>query len=289
MMPTMTPPIIELQGVTFTYPGNITALDTFSSAIARGRRTAVLGRNGSGKTTLFSLLNGLQRPEKGVVLFDGEPIRYDRQGLLKLRQVVGMVFQDPDSQLFSACIYEDISFGPLNLGLPEAEVRSRVENALKQMKLEGLENRPTHSLSFGQKKRACIAGVLAMQPQLLVLDEPFAGLDPIMAAEFMTILDELHRGGTSLVIATHDLDLAYAWADDVIILQDGRLLAQGAALELLLQPLVHTELGAAPIVAEVSRALALTGTGVYDNGYLPRTGAGLVRALLNQCKQENDR
>ena len=283
----MTPTIIELQGVTFTYPGNITALDTFSASISRSRRTAVLGRNGSGKTTLFSLLNGLQRPESGAILFDGEPIRYDRPGLLKLRQAVGMVFQDPDSQLFSACIYEDISFGPLNLGLPEIEVRSRVEKALGQMNLEGLENRPTHSLSFGQKKRACIAGVLAMQPQVLVLDEPFAGLDPVMAAEFMTILDELHRGGTTLIIATHDLDLAYAWADDAIILQNGRLLAQGAALELLEQPLVHAELGAAPIVAELSRAIALTGTGVCDNGYQPRTAAELVRAVQNQGRQEN--
>ena len=203
----MTPSIIELQGVSFTYPGDITALNTFSATIGRGSRTAVLGRNGSGKTTLFSLLNGLQRPQNGIVSFAGEPIRYDRHGLLKLRQAVGMVFQDPDSQLFSACIYEDISFGPLNLGLPEEEIRRRVENALTQMRLEGLENRPTHSLSFGQKKRACIAGVLAMQPQVLVLDEPFAGLDPVMASEFMTILDELHHSGTTLIIATHDLDL----------------------------------------------------------------------------------
>ena len=277
----MTQTIIELQGVSFTYPGTITALDSFSAAVVRGRRTAVLGRNGSGKTTLFSLMNGLQRPQSGAVLFNGEPVRYDRPGLLKLRQAVGMVFQDPDSQLFSACIYEDISFGPLNLGLPEAEVRRRVEKALKQMKLEELENRPTHSLSFGQKKRACIAGVLAMQPEVLVLDEPFAGLDPVMAVEFMAILDDLHAAGTTLIIATHDLDLAYAWADDAIILQNGRLLAQGSALELLTQPQVHTELGAAPLVAEISRALALTGIRGYDKGYLPRTAAELVQAMTS--------
>jgi len=277
----MTQTIIELQGVSFTYPGTITALDSFSAAVVRGRRTAVLGQNGSGKTTLFSLMNGLQRPQSGAVLFNGEPVRYDRPGLLKLRQAVGMVFQDPDSQLFSACIYEDISFGPLNLGLPEAEVRRRVEKALKQMKLEELENRPTHSLSFGQKKRACIAGVLAMQPEVLVLDEPFAGLDPVMAVEFMAILDDLHAAGTTLIIATHDLDLAYAWADDAIILQNGRLLAQGSALELLTQPQVHTELGAAPLVAEISRALALTGIRGYDKGYLPRTAAELVQAMTS--------
>jgi cobalt/nickel transport system ATP-binding protein len=254
----------------------------------RGRRTVVLGRNGSGKTTLFSLLNGLQRPQRGGVLFDDEPVRYDRKGLLKLRQAVGMVFQDPDSQLFSACIYEDISFGPLNLGLPETEVRKRVESALKQMKLEGLENRPTHSLSFGQKKRACIAGVLAMKPQVLVLDEPFAGLDPVMAAEFMAILDELHQDGTTLIIATHDLDLAYAWADDAIILQEGLLMARGNALELLVQPQVHAELGSAPLVFELGRALALTGAGVYDTGYQLRTGEELVRALQSQSKREKD-
>lgn len=285
----MMPPIIELKGVSFSYPGDIVALDNFSAVFTRGRRTAVLGRNGSGKTTLFSLLNGLLHPQNGEILFEGEPFRYDRLNLLKLRQKVGMVFQDPDSQLFSACIYEDISFGPLNLGLPEAEVRNRVESALKQMKLEGLENRPTHSLSFGQKKRACIAGVLAMQPQILVLDEPFAGLDPVMAAEFMAILDELHRGGTTLIIATHDLDLAYAWADDAIVLRDGRLLDQGTAAELLMSPKVHAELGAAPIVAEVSRLLALTGTGTYGNGYSPRTGAELIQALLSNGRQETSR
>lgn len=283
----MTPTVMELQGVSFSYPGNIGALDDFSAVIRRGRRTAVLGRNGSGKTTLFSLLNGLKRPQNGVVLFDGAPLCYDQQGLLKLRQAVGMVFQDPDSQLFSACIYEDISFGPLNLGLPETVVRERVGDALCQMKLEGLANRPTHSLSFGQKKRACIAGVLAMQPQLLVLDEPFAGLDPIMAAEFIAILEDLHQGGTTLIIATHDLDLAYAWADDAIVLRNGRALVQGAAEEILLHPLVREELGAGPLVAEVSRALTLTGPGGYDKGYQPRSGAELVRVLHNRSKEES--
>ncbi|MBC7963372.1 MAG: ABC transporter ATP-binding protein [Steroidobacteraceae bacterium] len=285
----MTTAVIELQGVTFTYPGDIRALDNFTASFVRGRRTAVLGRNGSGKTTLFSLLNGLQRPQSGQILFDGRTIGYDRQSLLKLRQAVGMVFQDPDSQLFSACIYEDISFGPLNLGLPENEVRTRVERALTQMKLSGLENRPTHSLSFGQKKRACIAGVLAMQPQVLVLDEPFAGLDPVMAAEFSAILDELQRGGTTLIIATHDLDLAYAWADQVIVLQEGRLLADGAATEALVRPDVHAELGASPIVAEIAAVIALTGLDVYANGYLPRSRAELVKSIAAKTKGESTR
>lgn len=278
----MTQPLIELQDVSFCYAGGIIALDSFSSIISGGRRTAVLGRNGSGKTTLFSLLNGLLRPQKGTVLFAGEPISYDRAGLLKLRQNVGMVFQDPDCQLFSACIYEDVSFGPLNLGLAEGEVRKRVASALQQMQLEGLENRPTHSLSFGQKKRACIAGVLAMKPQVLVLDEPFAGLDPRMAAEFMSILEELHHGGTTVIIATHDLDLAYSWADDAIILQKGHLLAQGTAMELLVQPQVHVELGAAPLVAEISQALIANGIDTGSDGTLPRNRSQLVQSLLSK-------
>lgn len=285
----MKPPVIELKGVTFSYPGDIKALDNFSAAFVPGRRTAVLGRNGSGKTTLFSLLNGLQRPQSGQILFNGDKIGYNRQDLLKLRQAVGMVFQDPDSQLFSACIYEDISFGPMNLGLPESEVRICIERAMSQMKLAGLENRPTHSLSFGQKKRACIAGVLAMQPQVLVLDEPFAGLDPVMSAEFSAILDELHRGGTTLIIATHDLDLAYCWADEVIVLQEGRLLADGAATEALVRPDVHAELGASPIVAEIAAALALSGTDVYANGYLPRSRSELVQTIAAEINKENVR
>jgi len=285
----MTSAVIELQGISFSYPGAIKALDCFSASFLRGRRTAVLGRNGSGKTTLFSLLNGLQHPQDGQILFDGRKIAYDRKSLLNLRQEVGMVFQDPDSQLFSACIYEDISFGPMNLGLPEKEVRIRVEHALAQMKLAGLENRPTHSLSFGQKKRACIAGVLAMQPKVLVLDEPFAGLDPVMAAEFSAILDELHRGGTTLIIATHDLDLAYSWADEVIVLREGTLLAEGAAGEALMRADVHAELGSSPVVAEIAAAIALTGVEVYANGYLPRSKDDLVKFITANINKENVR
>lgn len=285
----MNTPLIELRGITYTYPGEIRALDNFSASFTSGCRTAVLGRNGSGKTTLFSLLNGLKRPQQGQVLFDGQVIGYDRQTLLKLRQSVGMVFQDPDSQLFSACIYEDISFGPMNLGLPEHEVRLRVKQAMIQMKLEGLENRPTHSLSFGQKKRACIAGVLAMQPRVLVLDEPFAGLDPTMSAEFSTILEELHQNGTTLIIATHDLDLAYSWADEVVVLKEGKLLAGGLATNALVRKDVHTELGASPLVAEIGAAIALTGVDVYANGYLPRNRAGLIQSIVAQISKESAR
>jgi cobalt/nickel transport system ATP-binding protein len=239
----MSAAILSLQNVTFTYPGGVTALKNLSVTFARGSRTAVMGRNGSGKTSLFALLNGLQRPQSGAIDFAGKPLRYDRAGLLQLRQAVGMVFQDPEHQLFSASLYEDVSFGPLNLGLPEAEVRRRVDRALTLLDLTALLERPVHDLSFGQKKRACIAGILAMQPEVIVLDEPFAGLDAIMTHDLIATLDALGRDGVTLIIATHDVDFARNWAEEMIVLRAGELLTQGKAPEVLLSLDVQQELG----------------------------------------------
>lgn len=239
----MSDPILSLHQVTMTYPGAVTALKDLSVTFPRGRRTAVMGRNGSGKTSLFALLNGLQRPQSGEVHFLGQPLRYDRAGLLKLRKSVGMVFQDPEHQLFSASLYEDVSFGPLNLGLPESEVRSRVERVLELLDLTALVERPVHDLSFGQKKRACIAGILAMEPDVIVLDEPFAGLDAVMTHDLIATLDELGEHGVTLIVATHDVDFARSWADKIIVLRAGELLEQGSAQEVLHGLDVQQELG----------------------------------------------
>ena len=239
----MSEAILTLQNVTFTYPGAVTALKNLSVTFACGQRTAVMGRNGSGKTSLFALLNGLQRPQSGKILFAGTPLRYDRGSLHKLRQAVGMVFQDPENQLFSASLYEDVSFGPMNLGLPETEVRSRVERSLKLLDLTALLERPVHDLSFGQKKRACIAGILAMEPQVIVLDEPFAGLDAVMTHDLIATLDELGSHGVTLIVATHDVDFARNWADEIIVLREGELLEQGKATETLQGNAVQRELG----------------------------------------------
>lgn len=239
----MSTAILSLQNVTLTYPGAVTALKNLSVAFARGRRTAVMGRNGSGKTSLFALLNGLQRPQSGAIRFAGKTLNYDRGSLLQLRQAVGMVFQDPEHQLFSASLYEDVSFGPMNLGLPEAEVRSRVDRALELLGLTALLERPVHDLSFGQKKRACIAGILAMQPEVIVLDEPFAGLDAVMTHDLIATLDKLGRHGVTLIVATHDVDFARNWADEIIVLREGGLLAQGEATDVLQGDAVQRELG----------------------------------------------
>ena len=223
--------ILEASEVDYSYPGGEQALKTISVGFAKGRRTAVLGRNGSGKSTLFSLLNGIQRPQRGEVLFQGDPLRYTRRELKLLRSRVGVVFQEPDNQLFSASIQEDISFGPMNLGLEKSEVKQRVDTAMAAVGLTALAGRPVHALSHGEKKRVCIAGVLAMQPEILVLDEPTAGLDPAMTRELTALLDQLHRQGLTLILATHNVDFAYAWADDICILDQGTVAFQGSVDE----------------------------------------------------------
>ncbi|AJY68355.1 cobalt ABC transporter ATP-binding protein [Geobacter sulfurreducens] len=215
-------PILELNGVTFRYPDGSVGLDGCSLAIGRGSRTAILGANGAGKTTMFLHLNGILRPLSGRVLYDGVPLDYGRHGLHKLRSRVGLIFQNPDSQLFSASVREDVSFGPMNLGLNTEEVRTRVAASLHAVGLTDYADKPVHNLSFGQKKRVCIAGVLAMQPDVIILDEPMAGLDIAMQAELTRILDRLHGEGMTIIIATHDIDFAYQWADSISILVKGK-------------------------------------------------------------------
>lgn len=217
--------ILQLDGVGYHYPDGSIGLADCSLAIARGSRAAVIGANGSGKTTLFQHANGLFEPAAGTVRFDGKPLDYGRKGLRELRSKVGLAFQNPDRQLFSASVLEDVSFGPLNLGLDEATVRARVETALDAVGMLGHAAKPVHALSFGQKKRVCIAGVLAMQPELLVLDEPMAGLDPTMQAELADVLADLHDKGITLIISTHDVEFAYQWADTIHVMQQGRCVA----------------------------------------------------------------
>jgi cobalt/nickel transport system ATP-binding protein len=214
-------PVLELKDVSFRYPDGSVGLDGCTISIPRGKRIALLGANGAGKTTLFLHLNGILRPRGGVVLFNGAALDYSRQGLHNLRSRIGLVFQNPDSQLFSASVREDVSFGPLNLGLDNETVRSRVEEALNAVGMTACSDKPVHNLSYGQKKRVCIAGVLAMRPEVLILDEPMAGLDFAMQVELSRILDQLHAEGMTIIIATHDMDFACQWADAITVMVKG--------------------------------------------------------------------
>ena len=280
--------ILKLTDVSYHYGDGTHALNGCSMTIQRGTRTAVLGANGAGKTTMFLHLNGILRPTAGQVFCDGIPLDYSRSGLRKLRSRVGMVFQNPDSQLFSASVREDISFGPMNLGLEQTTVRQRVEEALAAVGMVESADKPVHNLSYGQKKRVCIAGVLAMQPDILVLDEPMAGLDATMQDELTAILEQLHSAGMTIVVATHDLDFAYGWADEAIVMESGRILAHGHPTEILRQNHVQNKLGAAPLVAEISSRLSLIGIDLRDNGYLPRSKSELLEAISAYTAREDN-
>jgi cobalt/nickel transport system ATP-binding protein len=192
-------------------------LSDVNLTVASGQRLAVVGPNGGGKTTLFRLLVGALPATSGQIMIDDQPLRRDRRDLLALRQRVQLVLQDPDDQLFAASVYQDVSFGPVNLGLPAADVHSRVQSALGALGIADLADRPTHLLSFGQRKRTAIAGAIAMRPQVLIMDEPTSGLDPAGVEALLETLTALHAGGTTLVLSTHDVDLAYRWADDVAV------------------------------------------------------------------------
>ncbi|MBK7354914.1 ABC transporter ATP-binding protein [Propionivibrio sp.] len=224
--------LLELEHVSFSYPDGGIGLDDCTLIIRHGSRNALIGANGSGKTTLFQHCNGLLQPQSGLVRYDGEAIDYGRKGLRQLRSKVGMVFQNPDRQLFSASVQEDVSFGPFNLGLAESAVRQRVAAALLAVGMEAFANKAVHNLSYGEKKRVCIAGVLAMEPELLVLDEPMAGLDQRMQEELLIVLDELHERGITLLLATHDIDFAYRWADRLHLISAGRCTATLEAADL---------------------------------------------------------
>jgi len=219
--------IIEAVNVEFNYPDRTKALNKLSMAVEKGKKTAVLGSNGAGKTTLFLHLNGILKPSGGCLRFAGKEVEYSRKALAELRKKVGIVFQDPDSQLFSASVVQEISFGPINMGLSRDEVLARVSQAMEETGIEQLSGRPTHFLSYGQKKRVTIADILAMDPEVIIFDEPTACLDPRMSEHVAGLLDQLSQKGKTVILSTHDVDLAFTWADHVFVINGGAVSGQG--------------------------------------------------------------
>ena len=227
---------LSVRDLVYRYEDGTLALDQVCLDVPRGRVTGILGGNGAGKSTLFLNLNGVLTPQSGQVLLDGQPVGYDKKGLTRLRRRVGIVFQDPDDQLFSADVYRDISFGAVNLGLDQDEVRRRVERAMEQTGVTGLAGKPTHALSYGQKKRVAIAGVLVMEPEILILDEPTAGLDPQGVGEILHLLDRLRTQlGMTILAATHDMDLVPLICDYAYLLHQGRVVLSGTPEQLFAQ------------------------------------------------------
>lgn len=185
-----------------------------------------MGANGSGKSTFFLCCNGIYRPDSGTVLVAGQPIDYSRKGLMAVRRRVGLVFQDPDNQLFSASVYQEISFGPMNLGMPEDEVRREIERVMDYLEITPFRERPAHALSGGQKKQVTIADVLVMHPDVIILDEPASALDAKHTKLMNQIVDKLAREGITILMATHDIDYALEWADEIVLMHEGKVLLQ---------------------------------------------------------------
>jgi cobalt/nickel transport system ATP-binding protein len=217
---------IHARGLRYRYPNGVLGLDRLDLHVAHGERVAVLGPNGAGKTTLMLHLNGLLRGE-GELQVAGLQVGDD---LRELRAAVGLVFQDPDDQLFMPTVAEDVAFGPLNLGLDRDAVRDRVDRALAAVRMTGVTDRAPHQLSLGQRRRVAIATVLAMRPRLLVLDEPSANLDPRARRELLEILDGIDR---TMLVVTHDLPFAAQLCERAVLLSSGRVVADGPCLEVL--------------------------------------------------------
>ena len=229
-------PIFSLKGVRFVYSGKRTALDGIDLDIHPGEQVALLGANGSGKSTLLKLLDGILSPSEGQMQLLGKDIATVAHGedAHGFHREVGLVFQDPDIQLFCATVFDDVAFGPLQLGLSQEECKARCDEALRLMEIEGIADRAPFELSGGEKKRAAIASVLSLQPSVLLLDEPTASLDPRTKWVLVNLIRRLGQAGRTIITATHELDIVPIIADRVIVLgEERRVLADGAPSEIL--------------------------------------------------------
>ncbi|WP_319578219.1 ATP-binding cassette domain-containing protein [uncultured Methanospirillum sp.] len=223
--------ILETRSITYEYHGGITALHNVSVSVPRNGCVALLGSNGAGKSTLMKHFNGIITPKSGEVLVDGE--RVSKENLRLVRQKIGMVFQNPDDQIFAPTVREDIAFGPTNLSLPLEVIQERVQQSLQLLEIEHLADRPPHHLSGGEKKRVAIAGILAMNPEILVLDEPTSGLDPVGIRELIDLLRRLvQTRRISLMFSTHHVDLVPDLARYVYVMHAGEVIGQGTVEEI---------------------------------------------------------
>ncbi len=218
--------LLETRDLTYIYPGNVTGLDHVNFIAGRNARIAVIGANGAGKSTLFKHFNGILRPTSGTVLVHGEPIT--QKNIREVRKFVGLVFQNADDQIFSPTVEQDVAFGPMNLGLEAEVVNHRVDEALGMVGIEHLRERVPHHLSGGEKKRVAIAGVIAMEPQVVVLDEPTAGLDPKGVKDLVGVINILAREhGITVIFSTHDVSLVPEIADHLYVMHRGSIVAEG--------------------------------------------------------------
>ncbi|OQA52337.1 MAG: putative branched-chain amino acid transport ATP-binding protein LivG [Euryarchaeota archaeon ADurb.Bin294] len=258
--------IIETQDLCHTYKGNIDALKNISFIAPRNTRIAIIGPNGAGKSTLFKHFNGVLKPTSGKVLIRGEPIT--KENIREVRRTVGLVFQNPDDQIFSPTVEQDVAFGPINMGLDEEAVKHRVSEALRTVGLSEYRTRVPHHLSGGEKKRVAIAGIIAMEPQVLVLDEPTAGLDPQGVREIIRFIRDFSvRYGMTVIFSTHNISLVAELAEYIYVMNNGSFVAEGTVAEIFSQPdLLSSVRLDLPILPKLISSLRSKGIAI-DMGY----------------------
>lgn len=278
--------LILLKDVTHIYNQDspVEALKEINLEISRGDFIGLIGPTGSGKSTLVQLLNGLITPSSGRVLVEGRDITKDKQQLKKIRQQVGLVFQYPEHQLFEETIFKEIAFGPRNMGLDEQEVEQRVTEVLKlvDMPVDEFGDRSPFNLSGGQQRKIAIAGILAMAPQLLILDEPFAGLDPEGRRQLSLLLKQLHREQKlTLILISHRMEEVALLANRVLVLNEGKLVLEGSPREIFSQPERLRKLSLSiPQVTEVLQELKKKGLGVRTDIFEIKEAAGEIMESL---------
>ena len=260
--------IIETKDLTYIYPNNNNvALDKISVRIKENEKIVVLGSNGAGKSTFFLNLNGVLKPQSGTIIYRGQEINHSREQLFKLRKNIGIVFQEPDSQIIASTVLGEVSFGPMNLKLPKSEVIKRVDEALEYMNISEFKNRAPHYLSGGEKKKVSIADIIAMKPEIIILDEPTASLDPFNTEALDGVINKLSSQGTTMIISTHDVNFAYRFAERILVFSKGKIIADDTPInifnneELLKEANLKT-----PILYDAYRIL-LDNNLVKDNMY----------------------
>lgn len=279
--------LLEFEAVHYTYPiAQEPALKGLTFRLQGGKKSVLIGQNGCGKSTLFLLAAALTKPQSGRVLSNSQPLSYNRHFISQWRQKTGLVFQDPEQQLVAPTVAADISYGLCNLNLPESEIAQRVEQVLDEFNLQSLATRPVHHLSLGQKKRVALAGVMVLKPELLLLDEPTAYLDAVQTDNLLVELERIHLTGTTILIATHDLNFVYEWADWIFVMHQGKLVLEGEAKDVFSQQIIaELQLGL-PLLWKVWEALPQE-LRLPNIKSIPKT-VDQLREFLNRSRLKKD-
>lgn len=226
--------MFKINNLTYQYDKKRKALDNVTMDFDKGNIIGIIGSNGSGKSTLFNNLMGILKATQGEILYKNIQLKYDKKSLYNLRKEVGIVFQDPEKQIFYSMVYDDLAFALRNIGTDEKTIKVRINKALEAVNGEDFIDRPVHSLSFGQKKRVAIASVIAMENNLVLLDEPTAGLDPESTRAIVDIIKSMHKKGKKIVITSHDMNLIYDICDYIYVLNQGKIISEGNVEEVFI-------------------------------------------------------